>query len=186
MKKLFFVLAIAMASVFAASAQVANTELVEGMKYKEIKHLYNHKDYVETNEDRYTPVGSGIASFFIPGLGQMISREVGRGFAWFGGAVASYAVTGIGNAFSVSGTTLGNPGLTTTGSVITLVGAASLLAVEVCSIIDAVKVAKVKNMYEQDLRKKTAFNFDCYPSVNFVQTANGAQPTAGLTFALKF
>ena len=51
---------------------------------------------------------------------------------------------------------------------------------------DAVRVAKVKNMYEQDLRKKYTFDVDFHPSVNYIQTADGIQPTAGLTLALKF
>lgn len=34
-----------MASVVGASAQVANAELVEGMKYKELKHMYDFKEY---------------------------------------------------------------------------------------------------------------------------------------------
>ena len=93
MKRFIIILAIAMASALGASAQVANTELTEGMKYKQLKHMYNYKEYSETMYDRYSPAGAGIASFFIPGLGQMISREVGRGFAWFGGAAAAYSAS---------------------------------------------------------------------------------------------
>ena len=62
----------------------------------------------------------------------------------------------------------------------------SLLTIDICAIVDAVRVAKVKNMYEQDLRKKYTFDVDFHPSVNYIQTANGVQPTAGLTLALKF
>ena len=39
--KRFIIIAIAMASALGASAQVANTELTEGMKYKQLKHMYN-------------------------------------------------------------------------------------------------------------------------------------------------
>ena len=186
MKRFVIILAIAMASALGASAQVANAELAEGMKYRQLKRMYNYKDYSETIYDRYSPAGAGIASFFIPGLGQMISREVGRGFAWFGGAAAAYIVTGVGGVFAGSGQYYGEPQLENTGAVIGLVGMVSLLAIDICSIVDAVRVAKVKNMYEQDLRKEYSFDVDFHPSVNYIQTANGVQPTAGLTMALKF
>ena len=60
------------------------------------------------------------------------------------------------------------------------------MTVEIWSIVDAVRVAKVKNMYEQDLRKKYSLDVDLYPSVNYVQTSGGVKPTAGLSLALKF
>ena len=186
MKRFIVILAIAMASALGASAQVANTELTDGMKYKQIKHMYNYKEYSETMYDRYSPAGAGIASFFIPGLGQMISREVGRGFAWFGGAAAAYIITGVGGTCVRSGQYYGASQLENTGAIIGLVGMVSLLTIDICAIVDAVRVAKVKNMYEQDLRKKYTFDVDFHPSVNYIQTANGVQPTAGLTLALKF
>ena len=67
-----------------------------------------------------------------------------------------------------------------------LVGSVAQLTIEICAIVDAVRVAKVKNMYEQDLRKQYSFDVDFYPSVNYVQTAGGVRPAAGLTLALKF
>ena len=186
MKRFILILAIAMASALGASAQVADIELAEGMKYRQLKRMYNYKDYSETIYDRYSPEGAGIASFFIPGLGQMISREVGRGFAWFGGAAAAYILTGFGGVCASSGQYYGSPQLENTGAVIGLVGMVSLLAIDICSIVDAVRVAKIKNMYEQDLRKKYTFDVDFHPSVNYIQTANGVQPAAGLTLAFKF
>lgn len=55
-----------------------NPAIKEGMKYKEVKELYNYKEYDRASGDRYNPVGAGIASFFIPGLGQAVSNEIGR------------------------------------------------------------------------------------------------------------
>lgn len=200
MKKLLVILAIAMVSSFAASAQVKDDSkgslsytsrepvegIVMGMKYREIKDLYNPKQFEATLEDRYVPGWSGFASFLIPGLGQMISREVGRGFAWFGGAAASSLVYGIGDALNVIGKDEGSESKTNVGTVLSLVGSVSLIVVDVWAIVDAVRVAKVKNMYEQDLRKTHAIDINLYPSVNYVQTSAGTQPTAGFTFALNF
>ena len=186
MKRFVLILAFVMASVVGASAQVANAELVEGMKYKELKHMYDYKAYSHGLDDRYNPGGLAAASFFIPGLGQMLTGEIGRGFAWFGGAVGAYVVSAVGSALHESGRELDNQGLATGGAVVCIAGALSLVAVDVCAIVDAVRVAKVKNMYEQDLRKKYSFDLDLHPSVNYVQTSCGAKPTAGLTMALKF
>lgn len=200
MKKFLLFIAIAVASSVAASAQVKdNAEgslsytsrepvegIVQGMKYKEIKKLYNHKEYVETLEDRYAPGWAGAASFFIPGLGQMISREVGRGFAWLGGSAACALVSGLGSGFVALGEEEGNSAMEVTGTILSAVGSLSLLAVDVCAIVDAVRVAKKKNMYEQDLRKTYALDVDFHPSVNYIQTPNGAQATAGFTLALNF
>jgi hypothetical protein len=69
-----------------------------------------------------------------------------------------------------------------------LMGIAGLLAIDICAIVDGVRVAKVKNMYMDDLRKSGYYGLDVdfYPSVNYVRTTSGVQPTAGMTLALRF
>ena len=54
-------------------------------QYKQNKLNYNHKQYSFQKGDRYNPTIAGVASFLIPGLGQAVSGEVGRGVAFFGG-----------------------------------------------------------------------------------------------------
>ena len=186
MKKLLVFIAIAIASAATASAQVMNPAIKEGMKYKEVKELYNYKEYDRASGDRYNPAIAGVASFFIPGLGQAVSNEIGRGCAWFGGTVGAYFVTGIGIGCMQAGQEAENLTAAGTGAVLTIIGALSGLTLEICSIVDAVRVAKVKNMYEQDLRSRYSFDVDLHPSVNYIQTADGVQPTAGLTLALNF
>jgi hypothetical protein len=144
------------------------------MKYKEMAKAYDYRLYQKSLYDRYSPAGSGVASFFIPGLGQMICGEWGRGFAWLGGHVSCYMLTGI-SAIAESDT-------------LVLMGIAGLLAIDICAIVDGVRVAKVKNMYMDDLRKSGYYGLDVdfYPSVNYVRTTSGVQPTAGMTLALRF
>ena len=144
------------------------------MKYKEMAKAYDYRLYQKSLYDRYSPAGSGVASFFIPGLGQMICGEWGRGFAWLGGHVGCYMLTGI-SAIAESDT-------------LVLMGIAGLLAIDICAIVDGVRVAKVKNMYMDDLRKSGYYGLDVdfYPSVNYVRTTSGVQPTAGMTLALRF
>lgn len=200
MKRLFIIIAISMATATAAMAQEstdqvnqttegtedAATALVPGMKYRNLKHIYDYKDYQPFIYESRSPGGMGVASFFIPGLGQMISGEIGRGLAWMGGSMGAYLVMGVGGASMSSAEYYGESD-STAATIIYLVGFTSLLAVDICCIVDAVRVAKVKNMYERDLYKKLySFDLDLHPSVNYILTPTGTQPTAGFTFALNF
>ena len=120
--------------------QMSSLAVAPMMKYKEMAKIYDYRLYQKSLYDRYSPAGSGVASFFIPGLGQMICGEWGRGFAWLGGHVGCYMLTGI-SAIAESDT-------------LVLMSIAGLLAIDICSIVDGVRVAKVKHMYMEDLRKK--------------------------------
>ena len=144
------------------------------MKYKEMAKVYDFRLYQKSLYDRYSPAGSGIASFFIPGLGQMICGEWGRGLAYLGGHVGCTILTSL-SSIAESDT-------------LVLMGLAGTLAIDICSIVDGVRVAKVKNMYMEDLRKSGYYGLDVdlYPSVNYVRTTSGVQPTAGMTLALRF
>lgn len=154
--------------------QMSSLAMAPMMKYKEMAKVYDYRLYQKSLYDRYSPAGSGVASFFIPGLGQMICGEWGRGFAWLGGHVGCYMLTGI-SAIAESDT-------------LALMSIAGLLAIDICAIVDGVRVAKVKNMYMEDLRRSGYYGLDVdlYPSVNYVRTTSGVQPTAGMTLALRF
>lgn len=143
------------------------------MKYRQLSEIYDYRNYVPSLYDRYSPAWSGVASLFIPGLGQMICGEVGRGFAWLGGSVGCSILAGIAGVSEA-------PALY-------VMAMAGLLAVDIGAIVDGVRVAKVKNMYEDDLRtSRYSFDLDLYPSVDYIKTAAGVQPTAGMTLAFRF
>lgn len=194
--KRFFILAVLMLCVSAAYAQskVSDNagdnakEIVAGMKYKELKSIYSYKDWTSESDDRYSPGMMSVASFFIPGLGQMICGEVGRGFGWFGGAAGCWALIGVGAGLEVYGAYNGDApdtAMVTAGSLLSIAAYLGLGAIEVCSIIDASRVAKVKNMYNQDLKKR-GLTLNLYPSVDYIKMGNGIQPTTGLTLAMRF
>ena len=69
---------------------------------------------------------------------------------------------------------------------VALVCYTAALGLDIWSIVDAVRIAKVKNMYNQDLMKLSSIDIDLYPSFNYVKMGNGLQPTAGFTLAMKF
>ena len=88
MKRIFFVILMTVFCADVSFAQVAETvqnqeaaedsninRIVPYMKYKTLKNIYNYKDYVKSDINKYSVGGCSVASFFIPGLGQMISRR---------------------------------------------------------------------------------------------------------------
>ena len=157
-------------------------QIVPGMKYGQYKSLYNPALYARQQHDPYLPAVSGICSALIPGLGQMVSGEVGRGLAWFGGAVGSIVIpmyTGIYLSVYSDFPVL--------GGVLILCIPAAYLAVDICSVVDAVRVAKVKNMYVQDLRH-TASTLDVrlQPYVSAFSNGFVQTPVAGLSLAVSF
>lgn len=146
-----------------------------GMKYREIRKLYDPKMYVRGLVQNHNPGWSGVASYFIPGLGQMICGEVGRGFAFLGGSIVGISMLTTGSLMDAD-----------SGVLIGFLGLAGYLTANIWSIVDAVQVAKVKNMYEQDLYRNWSFEMDLYPSVQSVKTPSGLKPAAGMTFAIRF
>lgn len=153
--------------------------LTVDMKYKELKYLYNYKDYSPVMADRYSPALAGVTSFLIPGLGQMICGEVGRGFAFLGGSIGGSLLGGL---VFAEGQRSNTPVVSITGLLIY----AGVLALDIIAIVDGVRVAKVKNMYEQDLKKTYAFKMDFYPTFDYAMIGNTYQPTAGVKLAIRF
>ena len=144
-----------------------------GMKYAELKNIYHHRNW-QGGYERYSPGWSGVGSFFIPGLGQMCCNEVGRGLFQMGANVALGVLSLValvdGDEFSY------------------LVCSSSRLALGVWSIIDAVRVARVKNMYENDLLANyySDISVDMYPSLNPVYSQSGLGVAPGMTLAITF
>lgn len=149
-------------------------DIVPGMKlkYREIKKFYDYRDYRKEPGQRYRPGGLGVASFFIPGLGEMIAGEGWRGAAFMGGWLAAHfvALTGV---FELS-------------DAIYYTGIAGALTMRVWSTADAVRVAKVKNLYYRDLMGPRGLEVDLYPSMSYIKTAERIQPTTGFTLAFRF
>lgn len=177
----------------AYSERIVPEGIYPGMKYREYRPLYDSYDYVHTDGDRYSPAGSGVCSFLIPGLGQMICGEVGRGFAWFGGELLStgviaggYLMFAVGVLGLISGEqrftnlTYGGIGMMTAGSV-------AAISINIASIVDACLVAKIKNMYERDIQSMSALHLDMSPYISMTPLGStSATPVAGLSLRLSF
>lgn len=188
----FIVVLFALAISMSATAQ-------DGYKvrYRDIKDIYDYRTYSVSSEDWYSPSLSGIASFLLPGLGQCLCDEWGRGlgimganvgFMILGTAEASLAFYGAAES-SQHYKNFGEPGDQTLlavgliSSVVTLLGQT---AFNVWNIFDAVKVAKVKNLYYRDLLREPSFALA--PSFGITPQACGGslQPTVGLGLTVTF
>lgn len=166
------------------SNREVSSSIMPGMRYKDYHKLYKASDYIHATGDRYSPALGGVLSFLIPGLGQMVCGEVGRGFSWFGGAMACSVVMGVG-----AGLTAGayEEDMAIAGLVLTLAGSISLLSVDIAAIVDGVKVAKIKNMYQRDTREMSSVKLDMSPYFTIAPTGiSSAAPVAGMSLRLSF
>lgn len=196
MKRIVILLATVALMATSLSAQV-----VPGMKYRDLKDIYGSRVYVKSNVDPYSRFWSGLASFAVPGLGQMICGETGRGLAVLGGSAALSMVNSAVARKYLSYAQKDADGHHIKGENgwyvftdeqaakkwgYTLLGTAmTSLVYDIWNICDARKVARVKNMYYQDLQGR-AVEFNLYPTVNYAMTSNGTQPVAGMTLSLQF
>lgn len=153
--------------------------LVPGMKYKEYKDFYKARDYESQPGDKYSPALGGVLSWLIPGLGQMVNGEVGRGFKYFGGAIACSVAMGVGSGLMAAD-------MNTSGAIIMLAGSVAFLCVDIAAIVDGVKVAKIKNMYNQDMKKAASVNVNLSPYFATVTAGPGCQPVAGASLRVSF
>ena len=164
--------------------------VLEGLRYKELRHIYSPKMYIRQFDDRYSPGWLGVASFVIPGLGQAIEGEWWRAAGFFFGSIALSTITS--NGIDLRYTTGSNGGVYDVDYDISPVSIASSLAnlgLFVWNIVDAVRSAKVKNMYYQDLRAQrglAGFDVKLEPFVASVPspTNQGFTPSAGLSFKI--
>jgi len=80
MKRLFIIIFISLSAFATANAQSANST-----HYRDLKGSYNFKEYEKQATDPYNAGWYECASFFVPGVGQLLSGEVGRGIAFIAG-----------------------------------------------------------------------------------------------------
>ena len=146
-------------------------------QYRINKTTYDYHDYRHQAGDRYSPTVAGVTSFFLPGLGQMLSGEGGRGLCFLGGYLGFGTVycVGIVRAFDGGG---GAAGLLYTGM-------AGLIVVDIWSIVDAIRVAKVNNLAFRD-KNRTSLNLKIRPYINRTDYLMTSKLTTGISLTFTF
>lgn len=152
--------------------------IVPGMRYKDYAKLYDPKDYVKRIDDRYYPVWGGIASAFIPGLGQIINGQTERGLAIMGVYAGCALVSAVGlEAVEEAGA----------GPLMYLLGVAGSLATNIWAIVDGVRVGKIKNLYTRDTSGMASVDFKMEPFLAMTApSVNGQNPVAGMKLSISF
>ncbi|MEN8118140.1 MAG: hypothetical protein ABFS16_14240 [Bacteroidota bacterium] len=141
--------------------------------YNYLKLKYNHKDYIRLESDKYDPSLAGVMSL-IPGLGHIYVGQPLRGLAYFGGIGASLFSMAYGFALAWGGDEF-------LSYILFFGGAAGVVTFYIADIVDAVRVAKVKNMALRD----KAISFNISPTFHFKNQHNLIN-TAGLKLILTF
>ena len=166
------------------------------VSYKDLKTQYNYKNYVKSDVDPYSVGWISFESFVVPGMGQLMMRESGRGWAFLG---ASSVLSAINSSLADSiqelwprdadGHYAKEPGENKDKIVGYLWGmlGVSMAELGVCiwSSVDASRIAKVKNQYYQDNTAKQV-SASLYPSFDLVPSGTGTKAVTGMTFALTF
>ncbi len=183
------------AGIFMALVPVCGfSQTYEMPRYRDIKDQFDHTEYSKQDDDRYVPCIAGVASLIVPGLGQCYCDEWGRGLGIFGANVGfvllGTAETSLMFYEAVKGSDYyrkyGFPdsrsnlvmGASAAALLVTLAGATAL---NVWNIFDAVRIAKVKNMYYQDVRRQPVIVLA--PAIG---TDYAMSPTLGMGVRLTF
>ena len=192
MKKITALFALAFSLTISVSGQE--------VRYRDLKKYYDPKDYAPAQyDDKYSPFLSGFCSFLIPGAGQAVCGEWGRGLGFFGASAAFSALELAEASLMFYGASLGQERIRQgqpyddankyllIGMVSGIVTLAADLGVRIFCICDAVNVAKVKDLYYRD-RSFTSIDMRLEPQLALVpQACSGTSaPVAGLSLKLSF
>ena len=163
-----------------------STVNLQAQTYSQNKLKYDSHLYISQFDDPYNPALSGVCSFFLPGLGQMVSGEVGRGLGFLGGSVACGLIGSVGYGVAMLNAYSGDSQNAGFGVGMMVIGFTAMTAIDIWSIVDAVKVAKVNNMYIQSLRKRTSVNIEMAPYISQISVNNKIDTPVGLSMRVTF
>ena len=192
MKRIFITLLVAFSAVALSSAQSS-----QKVSYGDLKGNYNPKEYVRQATDPYNVAWYGVSSFFLPGIGQLLSGETWRGLAFMGGEAVLLSIVKSA-ADNLESLAITNEKGVLTGytdeaagkkNMIVLLSALGAdLGLSIWSCIDAKRVVKVKNMYYQELLgRKSSVEMSFAPTLSASPTPSGPlSPTAGIAMQLRF
>jgi len=118
-------------------------------QYKIDKEKYDFRDYKYQQNDKYNPIIAGVSSYIIPGLGQMYCNENKRGNSFLAGYTGGILLMMTGFIIDLPNMMSENNKFSL-GEGLLIGGAVTTVGVQIWSTVDAVRVAKVKNMANRD------------------------------------
>lgn len=148
------------------------------------KNTYNSRDYSSQYDDPYDPFLCGLASYFVPGLGQIIADETGRGLMFTAAFASSLAVSMVGITHLMFEDPFQNGSGPRPGVYMFAGGMVAGVVTQWWSVADAVKVAKINNMAYRDRHGK-AYKIEILPfCLNNIAYATKVAPGATLKIRL--
>lgn len=109
-------------------------------QYEKDRERFNYKDYVRSPVDQYRPIYAGVLAAMFPGLGHVYCNERARGVKVFKRFAGSFLVSATGLVLILASESVN------LGYGFMLGGAFLMVGNQIWSIVDASRVAKVKNM----------------------------------------
>lgn len=159
-----------------------------GLRYKSLKKYYSREDYAFLQHPRYG-LGMPWLNLIFPGLSQYCMDEPGLGTRYL---LISLGCT-LASSLAASASVTYRDGdylrysAPPAAQVIAVLAYAGLVATEVCSIVNAYRVAKVKSLYTEDLAQyRRAYSVSLSPSVNYAFTPSGVRPAPGVGIKVTF
>lgn len=150
-----------------------------GLKYAELRrHYYDPHNYsLPYCFETHSPTLAGAASILIPGLGECINGEWGRGLGKFAGSLAMLAVVAVSepSRFDYDG-----------NGYLKFLGICGYWGIRLWSVIDAVNITKVLNMYEYDLGLLGVSDLSVYPAIGAGYNGRDSFATFGVGIAVSF
>jgi hypothetical protein len=149
--------------------------------YGTLKKKYNYLNYSFKKGDPYSPMVVGFASVIVPGLGQLMVGEGGRGSIFFAGYVGCI-YTSLAKFVQYSNSHEGEDAKAFTTSIAAFMCA---IGIDIMSAIDAGRIAKVKNMAIRN-RRGTSFDIN-FQSVSINDKYSlRSSVSYGLSFKVNF
>jgi hypothetical protein len=166
---------------------------VHAQTYGEKAKMFDTHLYISQDGDPYSPIWSGIASCIIPGAGQMICDETVRGLSFLGGYIGCAVLFVYGGAETVEQMLLVNSEpfipriISYRGPVKMALGLVGMAGIGLWSVIDAVHVAKVNNMFSQSQFHHTgSVNLKIEPYAESISLCNQVTVPVGLSLKATF
>jgi hypothetical protein len=155
-------------------------------QYRVNKNNYSTANYSYQKGDKVVPAVAGVASFFIPGLGQALSGEYARGAAFFGGFSGGAALyyTGARISHNTGHKEFGFEN--DEGLIFKIIGIGSMVSLRIASMVDAMKVAKVNNMAFRDKNDNITAQLSILPYSRFTRMEIGSFKETGLSLTFRF
>lgn len=157
-----------------------------GLRYKQLKGLYDKDDYIKLDWPRYG-LGYPWLNLVFPGLAQYCMGEPGLGTKYLLINLGC-SLVGLYSYASVASTKYYDGSKNTDiASAFFLLAEAGNIAVTVVSIVNAYNVAKVKSLYAEDLvNYSRSYSVTLAPTLLLAQAPTGLKPAPGIGLRVNF